>query len=211
MASALPAQPVPADVPLAAIREDEKERDTRERLPEIIEALGITQGSVVADIGTGYGYYALRFSLVAGHTGRIFAEEIDGPLVEKLRRRIQVEKLTNVRPVLGTADDPGLPAASFAAVLLADVYHEVGSPAALLQRIKASLKPGGRLMIIDYLKPEMRTETRDRQRKEHNIAPEFVDQDLKEAGFVVIQLEDPLGPGYDGIPTYYILATTHER
>src|SRR4051812_37264559 len=106
LASALPAQPVPADVPLAAIREDEKERDTRERLPEIIEALGITRGSVVADIGTGYGYYALRFSLAAGPAGRIYAEEIDGALVEKLRRRIEVEKLTNIRPVLGTADDP---------------------------------------------------------------------------------------------------------
>ena len=88
----------------------------------------------------------------------------------------------------------------------ADVYHEVDSPA-LLQQIKASLKPGGRLMILEYLKPEMKSETRDRQRREHNISPELVEQDLKSAGFVVVKLRDPLGPGYDGIPTFYIVAT----
>jgi predicted methyltransferase len=206
LAAVLIAQPLPVDAPLAVIRADEQERDTRERLPEITEALGIKPGSVVADIGTGYGYYAVRFSLAVGPAGRIYAEEIDAPLVEKLRRRLEVEKLANIRPVLGKPDDPALPASLFDAVLIADVYHEVDSPATLLPRIKASLKPGGRLMVIEYLKPELRSEARDRQRSRHYIAPDFVEQDLKAAGFAVIDRRDPLGPGYDGIPTYYILA-----
>lgn len=210
LTSGLVAQPVPADVAPVAIRAGQKDRDARQRLQEIIEALAIKQGSAVADIGTGYGYYAVRFSPVVGASGRVYAEEIHGALVRKLRRRVQAEKLQNIQPVLGKPDDPGLPGSVLDAALLADVYHEVDSPALLL-RIKASLKPGGRLMIIEYLKPELRLESRDRQRKEHNAAPELVEQDLKEVGFEVVQRRDPLGPGYDGIPTYYILATFKEK
>ena len=111
------AQSLPADVTPAALHIDEKERDSRERLQEIIEALAIKQGSVVADVGTGYGYYAVRFSPVVGPSSRVYAEEIDDALVRRLRRRIQVEKLMNVQPVLGKPDDPGLPVSGLDAVL----------------------------------------------------------------------------------------------
>jgi len=211
VAISLVAQPVPANVAPAAIRADENDRDTREKLPQIIEALAIGPGSVIADIGAGYGYYAVRFSPVVGRAGRVYAEEIDEPLVQKLRTRIRAEKLKNVQAVLGTPDDPSLGESRFDAVLIADVYHEVDNPDGLLRHVKKALKPCGRLMIIEYLKPEMRSRTLAEQRKEHNIAPEFVEQDLKEAGFVVVQRVDPLGPGYDRIPTYYVLAISPER
>jgi len=207
LATASIAQPVPAGVATAAIRADERDRDAREKLAEIIEALAIGNGSVVADIGAGYGYYAVRLSPVVGTSGRIYAEEIDRPLVEKLRRRVANENLKNIKPVLGKPDDPGLPGSSLDAILLADVYHEVESRSGFLRRIMTSLKPGGRLVIVEYLKPELRSQPRERQQKEHNIAPEYVEQDLKEAGFAVIRRRDPLGPGYDGIPMYYIVAS----
>jgi predicted methyltransferase len=200
------AQPVPANIPDAAILADENDRDKRERLPEIIRLLAIKPGSVVADIGTGYGYYAVRFSPAVGPLGQVYAEEIDGALIDKLRRRMESQKLTNMHLVLGSPDDPHLPGSRFDAVLLADVYHEVENPGAMLRQIKSALKPGGHLMIIEYLMPELRAATRDRQRKEHNIAPGFVEQDVKDAGFTVIERRDPLGPGYDGIPMYYVLA-----
>lgn len=178
-----------------AIRAGGRNRDARERLQEIIEAVEAKQGSAAAEIGTGYGYYAVRFWPVAGASGSIYAEAIDGALARKLRWRVQAEKLQNIQPVLWKPYDPGLPGSVLDAALLADVYHEVDSPALLL-RIKVSLKPGGRLMIIEYLRPELRSESRDWQRKEHNVAPEFVEQDLKEAGFEGVQRRDPLGPGY---------------
>jgi predicted methyltransferase len=73
------AQPMPANVSLSAIRSDEQERDKREKLPDIIQSLQLVPGSIVADLGTGYGYYASRFSPIVGPTGRVFAEEISTP------------------------------------------------------------------------------------------------------------------------------------
>ena len=189
------AQPMPANVPPAAILADEKERDSREKLGEIVAALGVGPWSAVADIGTGYGYYAVRIARVVGASGRVYAQEIDERLVKKLGRRVQAEKLTNVEPVLGKPDAPGLPLAALDAVLLADVYHEVDNPSALLRGIRLALKPQGRLVVIEYMKPELRPKTRERQRKDHNIAPEFVERDLREAGFEVTGRHDPLGPG----------------
>lgn len=206
LAGCLMAQPMPADVSPADILADETERDKREKLDEIAAALGIREGSVVADIGTGYGYYAVRFSRRVGPQGRVIAQEIDKPLIGKLRARIQSEGLANVEPVLGTPSDPGLERYRFDAILIADVYHEVDDPVRFLRRLRDSLKPEGRLMVIDYLKPEMQSKSRETQRKEHNLGPGFVEQDLREAGFVILGRKDPLGPGYDGIPMYSILA-----
>src|SRR5437899_5986776 len=94
-------QPVPADVSLADIRADEQDRDQREQLPDIIQALKLAPGSFVADLGTGYGYYAVRFSPVVGSAGRVFAEEIDRPLIDKLRSRLEEDRLSNVTLILG--------------------------------------------------------------------------------------------------------------
>lgn len=141
----------------------------------------------MADIGTGYGYYAVRIARVVGASGRAYAQEIDERLVKKLGKRIQAEKLTNVEPVLGKPDAPGLPHAALDAALLADVCHEIDNPSALLRGMK----------------PELRPATRERQRKDHNIAPEFLERDLQEAGFEVTERRDPLGPGYDRIPMYH--------
>lgn len=199
-------QPVPANISLADIRADEKDRDQREKLPDIVQALKLASGSFVADLGTGYGYYAVRFSPVVGTTGRVFAEEIDGPLIGKLRSRLEEERLSNVTLILGKPDDPRLPASTLDAVLIADVYHEIARPAAVLARVREALKPSGLLMIIEYLKPEMTNRSRKAQAKEHNIAPEFVEGDLKRTGFVIVERRDPFGRGYDDVPIYFILA-----
>jgi ubiquinone/menaquinone biosynthesis C-methylase UbiE len=201
----LRSQPLPADAGHEAVRAEERERDTREKISEVAAALGIEAGSVVADIGTGYGYYAVRMSPIVGAAGRIVAQEIDRPLVERLRARIRDEKLTNVEPVLGKPGDPALPPATFDAVLIADVYHEIDRPARFLELVRSALKPGGRLMIIDYLKPEMRKQSREMQRKQHNIAPEFVEADMKSAGYTVREVRDPYAPGFDNIPTYWVV------
>jgi protein-L-isoaspartate O-methyltransferase len=193
------AQAMPADVSDANLSIDEKERDSREKIPEIVRALGLGPSSVVADIGTGYGYYAVRLAPFAGH---VYAQEIDRSLFARLRKRIRAEKLKNVEAVLGT-----LPAGNFDALLVADVYHEVDDQIGFLQRLKPLLKLGGRLMIIEYSKPSLKSATRARQRKEHNLAPALLQADLAAAGFAVIEKRDPLGPGYDHIPTYFILAT----
>jgi predicted methyltransferase len=199
-------QPMPADISLSAIRKDERERDQREKLPEIVHALHLISGSTVGDLGTGYAYYAARFSPVVGPMGRVFAEEIDAPLIAKVRERLRADHINNVTPLLGTPADPGFPKSSLDAVLIADVYHEISEPATVLLHVGQALKPGGFVMIIDYLKPELRDRLRQDQVREHNIAPGFVEKDLKEAGFTIIERRDPYCTGYDGIPMYFVLA-----
>jgi predicted methyltransferase len=199
------AQPMPSNVSLVAIRADEQQRDHREKLPEIIRALQLKPGSMVGDLGTGYGYYAARFSPAVGPSGRVFAEEIDASLLAKVRERVEADHLENVTLVLGTPTDPKFPKASLDAVIIADVYHEIEHPEVVISRVKEALKPGGLLMIVDYLKPELRNNTRKQQGKEHHIAPAFVEHDLEAAGFTPVERRDPYCPGYDEVPTYFIV------
>jgi predicted methyltransferase len=200
------AQPMPSKVSLAAIRADEQQRDRREKLGEIVRALQLKPGSIVGDLGTGYGYYAARFSPVVGPAGRVFAEEIDASLLDKVRERLQADHLENVTLVLGVPTDPKFPKSTLDAVIIADVYHEIEHPKAVLSSVKQAIKPGGLLMVVDYLKPELRNHSRRDQGKEHNIAPAFVEHDLKDAGFTPVERRDPYCPGYDGVPTYFIVA-----
>jgi predicted methyltransferase len=197
---------MPSNISLAAIRADEQQRDQRERLPEIVRALQLRPGSVVGDLGTGYGYYSVRFSQVVGPTGRVFAEEIDAPLLDKVRERLQADHLENVTLVLGTPVDPRFPKSTLDSVIIADVYHEIEHPELVLSRVKEALKPSGLVIVVDYLKPALRYQPRADQTREHNIAPVFVEQDLKRAGFTVVERRDPYCRGYDDVPTYFILA-----
>ncbi len=197
---------MPSNVTLSAIRADEQQRDQREKLGEIIGALQLRPGSIVGDLGAGYGYYSVRFSPIVGPAGHIFAEEIDAPLLDRIRERLNADHLENVTLVLGAPADPKFPTSTLDAVIIADVYHEIEQPEAVLSCVKRALKPGGRLIVVEYLKPDLRRHQRSDQTKQHNIAPAFVEQDLKKAGFTIVERRDPYCPGYDQVPTYFIVA-----
>ncbi len=201
------AQPMPANTTLKAILADEIERDKREKIPELVLAMGLKSGSTVGDLGTGYGYYAARFAKVVGPKGRIYAEEIDKPLLNKVRQRMASQNITNVTLVLGAPDDPKFPTGTLDAIIIADVYHELDHPEAILNHVKQSLKPGGTVLIIDYLKPALLERSRTDQARDHNIAPRLVENDLKKSGFTIGTVIDPYATGYDGIPMFYVLAT----
>jgi ubiquinone/menaquinone biosynthesis C-methylase UbiE len=115
----------------------------------IMDALGIADGSVVADLGAGGGWFSLQLARRVGPNGRVYAEDIQSSMIEAIRRRVMRENLTNVTPVLGTPSDPRLPS-GLDAVLIVDTYHEIEDPVALLKAVAAALKPSGRLGIVDY-------------------------------------------------------------
>jgi len=169
---------MPSDVSLVAIRADERQRDLREKLPEIVRALQLKLGSMVGDPGTGYGYYPAASRRSSYSRTRVFAEEID-----KVRDRLQADHLENSTLVLGTPTDPTFTKTILDAVIIADVHHEIEHPKVVLSRVKQALQPGDLLIVVDYLKTELRNQTRRDQAKEHNIAPAFVEHDLKDAGF----------------------------
>lgn len=126
------------------------DRDAWQKPEQIMDALGIADGATVADLGAGGGWFTVRLARRVGPTGIVYAEDIQPQMIEAIRRRVDREGLKNVRTVHGTATDPRLPARQLDAVLLVETYGEVEDPIALLSNVARSLKPRGRLGIVEY-------------------------------------------------------------
>ena len=127
------------------------DRDAWQRPDQIMDALGIADGSVVADMGAGGGWFTVRLARRVGPRGRVYAEDIQPLMLESIERRVKREGFAGrVRTVLGTALDPKLPEGTLDAALFVDAYHEVEHPVALLRNLAKSLKPDGRIGIVDF-------------------------------------------------------------
>jgi len=119
--------------------------------PELImDALGIGDGSVVADLGAGGGWFTVRLAKRVGPNGVVFAEDIQPQMIEAIQRRVQREGLRNVSTVLGAADHPSLPRERLDAALMVETFYEVEDRHSLLTNVRAALKPNGRLGIVEY-------------------------------------------------------------
>ena len=133
------------------------DRDEWQKPDQIMDALRIFDGARVADLGAGGGWFTIKLARRVGPNGLVFAADIQRELVEYIERRMRRERLQNVRPVLGTATDPRLPP-NLDAVLIVDAYREMDNPArpemirTLLEHVARSLKPQGRLAVVDFLR-----------------------------------------------------------
>ena len=126
------------------------DREAWQRPDLIMDALGIGDGSVVADLGAGGGWFTVRLAKRVGPNGVVYAEDIQPQMIEAIQRRVQREGLRNVSTVLGQADHPALPAGRLDAALMVDTFHEVEDTRSLLTNIRSALKPGGRLGIVEF-------------------------------------------------------------
>jgi ubiquinone/menaquinone biosynthesis C-methylase UbiE len=126
------------------------DRDLWQKPDQVMDALGIADGTSVADLGAGGGWFTVRLARRVGPQGVVYAEDIQEQMLESIDRRVKREGLRNVRMVLGASDDPKLPPELLDAVLIVDVYHEVTQPVEFLQNVKQSLTSQGRLGIIEY-------------------------------------------------------------
>ena len=126
------------------------DRDLWQLPDRIMDTLGIAEGSLVADIGAGGGWFTIRLARRVGANGLVFAEDIQRQMLESIMRRVAREGLRNVRLVLGTPEDPRLPAGTLDAVLIVDTYHELEDPDSMLRNIAKSLKPQGRVGVVDF-------------------------------------------------------------
>src|SRR5262245_34725264 len=175
----------------AAPRQQETARETWQRVPEIFGAMAVAPGAVVADVGAGDGFLTARLARAVGPTGRVFAVDVDDRAIGRLRARVTEDGLTNVTVVKGDANDPHLDAASLDAAVIVNAYHEMVDHQAMLQGLRAALKPGGRLVIVEPTSDKRARETRDQQTKVHEIAAAFVEQEARDAGFAIRTLQDP--------------------
>jgi ubiquinone/menaquinone biosynthesis C-methylase UbiE len=126
------------------------DREDWQQPERIMDALRIGEGSVVADLGAGGGWFTVRLARRVGPNGRVYAEDVQPQMIEAITRRVQKEGLRNVVPRLGTHDDPKLPEHGVDVVLMVDTYNEVEARVALLRNIARALKPDGRIAIINF-------------------------------------------------------------
>jgi ubiquinone/menaquinone biosynthesis C-methylase UbiE len=187
---------------------NESRREQWQKVDEIFKAMGVAPGAKVADVGAGMGFFTARLSRAVGDQGRVYAVDIDPAQIRRLRERVTTEDLSNVEVVEGAADDPKLPPGTLDAALIVNAYHEMKDHRAMLARIRAALKPEGRLVIIEPITPARRGRTREDQVRSHEIDAEHVQQEAREAGFRVARLEDPFTKRQSGRDEEWLLVLT---
>lgn len=126
------------------------EREREERPDLLMPLLKLEPGMTVADIGAGTGYHARRIARLVGPEALVYAVDIQPEMLDLLERRASAAGLDNVRTVLGEADDPRLGEETLDVALVIDVYHELEFPHEMVQRIEQALRPGGRLVLVEY-------------------------------------------------------------
>ena len=164
------------------------ERDSEEATSRAVDALDLKPGMVVADVGAGSGYYTVRMARKVGPTGKVFATDIQAGMIDILKRRLSVERVENVVPVLGAPDDPRLPAASIDLALMVDVYHELAAPQVFVRRLREALTPAGRLVLIEFRKEDPRVPIQE----VHKMSVEQVRKELDADGYVIEKVIDVL-------------------
>lgn len=128
------------------------DRDTRQKPQELVAALGLRPGDTVADVGTGVGYLLPYLSRAVGPQGKVIAQDVFADFLAQAKANAAKHKLTNVEFVLGTERDAQLPAGAADVILVLDTYHHFDYPGQMLASLKRALKPGGRLVIVDFHK-----------------------------------------------------------
>jgi ubiquinone/menaquinone biosynthesis C-methylase UbiE len=167
---------------------DRPEREAEEQPEQALDALKIRAGMTVADVGAGTGYMALRMARRVGPSGKVYANDLQPEMLQKLRARSQHEKLSNVETVQGTEADPKLPPNTMDLVLLVDVYHEFSQPQAMLDKIRESLKPDWRLVLLEYRKEDPAVPIRI----EHKMSVAEVKTEVEAQGYKLDQVIEQL-------------------
>jgi precorrin-6B methylase 2 len=126
------------------------DRETEERTDLLVEAMQLKPREVVADIGAGSGYFCWRMAKLVGPEGKILAVDIQQEMLDLLQRNMAKRQITNVDSVLGATDDPKLPPGSVDTILMVDVYHEFDQPYEMLRAMQKALKPGGRIVLVEF-------------------------------------------------------------
>ena len=129
-------------------------RDAYQKPHEVMEALAVKDGEVIADIGAGSGYFSVRLAHHVGKAGRVYAVDVSPEMIGHLHRRVRDMALLNVSPILAPPDDPLLPE-PVDRFLIVDVWHHIEDQAGYLAKMKERLKPGGQVVMIDFQKREL--------------------------------------------------------
>ncbi len=176
---------------------DRWEREAEEDPDLAMRLIRVARGSTVADLGAGSGYFTVRLARAVGAAGKVYAVDIQSGMLELLKTAVARERLTNVVPVLSTEDNPRLPDESLDLVLMVDVYHELSSPQVTLGHLKRALKPGGRLVLLEYRAEDPNVPIRP----EHKMTKAQVKLEIEHEGFRQQRV-------YDDLPRQHLIVFT---
>jgi ubiquinone/menaquinone biosynthesis C-methylase UbiE len=161
-------------------------RDAYQKPDEVMRALDLRAGEVVADIGSGPGYFTVRFARAVGEQGRVYAVDVSPDMVRHLNRRLRDEGIRNVVSVLADPDDPLLPDASVDRFVIVDTWHHVEDQAGYLAKMKRMLRPGGQVVHIDFQKRDLPVGPPTAQK----ISRDDLVAQMEAAGFRLVQEHD---------------------
>jgi len=133
---------------------EDPSRDAWQKPDEVLGALALQQGDRVADIGAGSGYFTRRFARTVGESGIVYAVDIEPNMLQHIAQRAAEDGQTNIVPVLARPDSPMLAAGSVDVIFICDTIHHIENRSSYYQVLKRDLAPGGRLVIVDFLKQE---------------------------------------------------------
>jgi ubiquinone/menaquinone biosynthesis C-methylase UbiE len=164
-------------------------REEAERPDVVIRAMGLKDGDVVAEIGSGTGFFARRLARAVAPSGKVYANDIQAGMLDKLRELAGQEGITNIVPVLGTETDPNLPAGQMDWLLLVDVYHEFQKPEEMLATLRRALKPNGRVALVEY---RLEGDSASHISLPHRMSVEQVLAEWEPAGFTLVETIETL-------------------
>lgn len=164
----------------------EEARDRAGEAASVMRLAGVQPGMAVADIGTGAGYFAIRVARTVGPNGRVFAQDIDARALASVRARATAAGLANVVTVRGSPADARLPPRSTDIAILMHMYHEIAQPYRLLDRLRRSLRDGGRIVVVDV----------DRAPSLHGMPRPLLLCEVRAVGYELVAIHD--------LPQFYV-------
>lgn len=167
---------------------DRPERAEQEHPELVIDAMKLRDGDVVADLGAGSGYFTFRLAANVGKTGKVLAVDIQDEMLETLRQRAAEQHFANVEEVKAGETDPHLSAGVVDVVLLVDVYHELAYPFEVMTKVREALKPGGRVVFVEYRQEDPRIQIKE----VHKMSVEQLTKEMKAVGFLHVRTVESL-------------------
>ena len=171
-----------------------QERNAEEDTDQLLDELRLVPGQVACDLGAGNGYHSLRMAEKVGPKGKVLAIDIQPEMLEMLRARAKAAGVENIETVVSVPDDPKLGRARCDLILLVDVYHELSDPAVMLEKMKAALKPGGRIALVEFRAEDPKVPIKPL----HKMSKDQMVKELGSAGLVVMRT-------FDGLPWQHLI------
>ena len=179
---------------------DDPSRDAWQKPDEILQALHVRAGLTIADLGAGTGYFSVRLAKAVGPSGRVLAIDVEPKLIAYIKDRAEREALPQITAVLAPPNDPKIPPASAALVLIVDTWHHIDDRLTYLGKLARGLAPGGHVAVVDFKKGDFPVGPPDA----HKLTPEAVIQEFSKAGWALAERKDDL-------PYQYVLTFSPPR